>query len=511
MTRSADTDAESKPSPAPARWPYWRLVRRVSLGVGVLILTLVAVLIIRTLSFHSVQPQVKPVPLVKVDRAAALKRLGDAIRLRTISHEDSQKTDFQPFTALQQQLATAFPRVHRQLKREIVNQHGLLYTWAGSDPKLRPVLLLAHVDVVPVEAATRGRWTHPPFGGEVHDGYLWGRGTMDDKGQAMAILEALEHLLATGFQPKRTVLLAIGHDEEVGGALGATHIARLLERRGVKTYFTLDEGLVITRGIIPGVKKPVAVVGIAEKGYVTLEITVRGEGGHSSMPPAETAVGLLGRALDRLEGSPMPAPLSGPILRTFEAVGPEMPFGQRLVFANLWLFGSIVKKKLTANPATNAVLRTTFAPTMLQGSPQENVLAKQARALVNVRLHPRDNVAAAIRHARRVIADDRVHIRARPASISEPLPSSQVDSAGYRLIARTIRQVCPDVIVAPGLMVGLTDSRHYRKVSPQTFRFLPLRIQAKDRARFHGVNERVGVNNYFEIITFYAQLIRNAS
>jgi carboxypeptidase PM20D1 len=216
----------------------------------------------------------------------------------------------------------------------------------------------------------------------------------------------------------------------------------------------------------------------------------------------------------------MEARLEGTIRRTFAAVGPEMSFGKRLVFANLWLFGPLVKRRLVESPATNAVLRSTFAPTMLEGSPRENVLAQRARALVNVRIHPRDSIAAVTRHARLVIADPGVRVRALAEGASEPVPpatasagsdSTPGSTPGYRLVARTIRQVFPDALVAPGLMVGLTDSRHYREVARETLRFAPLRIAAADRARFHGVNERIATRNYLEAITFYAQLIRNAS
>lgn len=489
--------------------------------VGALLLVLAAVLVGRTLTFRSVQPRVSPVGLVKVDRQAALRRLAAAIRLRTISHSDPARVDPAPYGALREQLAAAFPRIHRRLRREIINGHSLLYTWTGREPDLDPLLLLAHVDVVPVDPSTRSEWTHPPFSGAIAGGYLWGRGTLDDKGSALAMLEAAEHLLSEGFTPRRTVIIALGHDEEVGGRRGAVplarHLARHFRAQGSQAYLAVDEGLVITRGIIPGIRRPVAVVGIAEKGYVTLELTVAGEGGHSSMPPpppTRTAVGRLGRALARLEDHPMAARLEGTICRTFDAVGPEMPFAQRLVFANRWLFGPLVKRRLVKSAATNAVLRSTFAPTVLEASPQENVLAQRARALVNVRIHPRDSIAAVTRHARLVIGDPRVRVRPLPDGASEPLPApapwSSGPTPGYRLVARTIRQVFPDALVAPGLMVGMTDSRHYREVAREILRFAPLRIDASDRARFHGVNERISTRNYHEAITFYAQLIRNA-
>lgn len=487
----------------PVRWTVLGTLLAVVLGLA-------AVVLVRTLMFRSTQVRVRPVKHVALDREAVVRRLSGAIRLRTISHQDPTRVDGSVFEALHRHLERSFPRVHRRLKRERFSGYSLLYTWPGSDPSARPVLWLAHSDVVPVEAGG-ARWAQPPFSGVVVDGYVWGRGAMDDKGQTLAMLEALEHLLSTGFRPRRTLLLAIGHDEEVGGHRGAKVMAAALASRGVRPQFVLDEGLVITRNMVPGVKRPVAVVGIAEKGYLTLELTVAGHGGHSSMPPPHTAVGILAAAIKKLEDNPMPARLTGVIRQLFEAVGPEMKFFQRMAFANLWLFGSKVKKKLAAKPATNALLRTTLAATVIHGSVKENVLPQRARALVNVRIHPHDSVAKVLGHARRVIADRRVKVRSGSERPSEPTPSSRIDSAGYRHLARTIRQVFPGTLVAPGLMIAMTDSRHYRSICKDLYRFAPLRISPKDRTRFHGVNERISVRNYLEMINFYIQLAKNAN
>jgi len=500
---------KAPPEPANDR-PSWHFLRWVGLGVAVVLLALAAVVLVRTLLFRSAQVRVTPVKHVALDREAVLGRLSGAIRLRTVSNQDPARMDGAPFDALHSHLERSFPRVHRQLKRERFSGHSVLYTWTGSDPSLAPVLWLAHTDVVPVEAPG-ARWAQPPFSGAVVAGYVWGRGTLDDKGQALGMLEAVEHLLASGFAPRRTLLLAFGHDEEVGGQRGAKVMAAALGRRGVRPLFVLDEGLVITRNMVPGVDSSVAVVGIAEKGYVTLELIVEGQGGHSSMPPPHTAVGILAAAVKKLEDNPMPARLSGAFRRLFEAVGPEMKFFRRLVFANLWLFGSQVKKKLAAKPATNALLRTTMAATVIQGSVKENVLPQRARALVNVRIHPEDSVAIVLAHARRVVADRRVNVGSGPEKPSEPTPSSGIDSAGYGHLARTIRQVFPGTLVAPGLMVAMTDSRHYRPLCKRLYRFAPLRITPRDRARFHGVNERISVKNYLEMINFYIQLAKNAN
>ena len=488
-----------------------RLAWRIGLGVGIACLAFVAILVVRTLRFTSRQLQVAPAPALVLDEQAVVGRLSRALRFRTVSHADPAKIDPTPFNALIAYLERAFPGVHRVLKKERIGAHSLLFTWPGQDPARAPVLWLSHLDVVPVEAQGTSAWTYPPFSGTVAKGYLWGRGALDDKGQVLAMLEALEHLIGKGFTPRRTLLLAIGHDEEVGGRHGAARMAAALERRGVKGLYAMDEGLVITRNIVPGVTSPVALIGIAEKGFLNLELTVKGEGGHAAMPPPETAVSILANAVARLAAHPMAASLSGPVRQMFEAVGPEMSsFGKRLVLANLWLFGGLVKKQLAARSATNALLRTTAAPTMLQGSVKANVLPQQARAVINVRIHPQDSVAAVLRHARLVIADPRVRLGTGAEPPSEPSPPSSTTAAGYRLIAKAIRQVFPGTVVAPGLMIAMTDSRHYRKITPNIYRFAPLQIASADRARFHGVNERLSVKNYLKMIAFYVQLLEGS-
>lgn len=488
-----------------------RWARSIALAFGLMLAALIALLLIRTLAFKSRQLIVAPVKHVALDRKAVAGRLGGAIRFKTISRQYRPAIAPAPFKAFHEYLMKSFPLVHQRLKRERVGKLSLLYTWAGHNPTLKPILWVAHMDVVPVEAKDRAFWKQPPFSGTIADGYIWGRGTLDDKGQALAMLEAMEFLLAKGFRPPRTLILAIGHDEEVGGRDGAGQMAKLLGNRGVKPLFILDEGLVITHGLVPGVKPPVALIGIAEKGYITLALTVMGRGGHASMPPRRTAIGILARAIQKLEDNPMPARFTGAVRKTFEAVGPEMSsFFKRMAFANLWLLGGVVQSRLTARSATNALIRTTLAPTMLTGAVKENVLPQQARLLINVRTHPADSVKTVLAHVREVVGDKRVkvtiHTRPSPAS-----KASSTESAGYRHIVRAIRQIFPGVLVGPGLMIAMTDSRHYRNICKDIYRFAPMHINKADQARFHGLNERLSVKNYLEMINFYIQLLKNAN
>lgn len=459
-----------------------------------------------TARYESGQVFVEPVAQVAIRNGAA-ERLAGAVRIRTISSEDPADFAAESFDALHAYLQSAFPRVHAQLRREEVGIHSLLYTWAGSDSSLNPILLVSHLDVVPVEAGTERNWQHDPFAGRIADGFIWGRGAIDNKSAVLGTLEAVEMLLAQGFQPARTVYLAYGHDEEVGGAAGAGEIARLLKARGVQLEMVLDEGGVIGDGILPGVSGPVALVGIAEKGFVTIELSTRVAGGHSSLPPQQTAIGILTAAVARVEQSPMAPRLEGPTRELFDRIGPQLPTLERAVFANLWVTAPLVLRRLQANATTNAMVRTTTAPTILQAGTKDNVLPSYARAVVNFRILPGDSIASVVEHVRRAVDDSRVEVKNAGRFSAEPSRVSRNDSEGFRMLERTIRSVVPDVVVAPYLVVVATDARYYSDLSENVFRFLPLRLTRQDIEQMHGTNERIGIRDYETAIRVYRQLV----
>ena len=483
----------------------WRVLAVLFAGLVVL----ASVVLARGIFFACRQLEVERPTTVLVDAMAPAERLAEAIQFKTISHQDPGGFNPQAFLDFHRFLERAFPKVHRTLTREVVNEHSLLYTWKGTSSESKPILLMAHLDVVPVDPGTEGEWVQPLFSGRIGDGYIWGRGSMDLKVSVLGILEAVELLLSQGFQPTRTIYLAFGHDEEIGGQQGAVKIAALLKSRGVRLDYVLDEGLPVGHGLIPGVPVPVAMIGIAEKGYLTIELTVAGTGGHASMPPTHTAIGTLSAAIQRLESNPMPAGITEPVRQTFSCVGPEMSFTRRMLLANLWLSEPIVNRQLAASPATNALLRTTGAVTMVQGGTKENVLPAEAKAIVNFRVLPGDTLASVTEHVRRVINDTTVTVKTLKAV--EPSPVTPTDSETFRTLARTIRQVIPEVVVAPGLLVAGTDSKHYLPLTEATYRFLPIRLTGEDLQRIHGTNERIAIDNYAEVISFYAQLIRNSA
>jgi len=482
-----------------------RILTLLTLGV----LAVIAVLLMRTLRFGSKQIQVQPATPITLDRQALAARLARALQFQTVSHQDPAQLDREQFLSLHRYLAEQFPLVHAHLKRETVGDFSLLYTWEGTEPARKPVLLLAHMDVVPVEPGTEDKWNYPPFAGRVAEGFIWGRGSVDDKGSVFAILEAVEALLRAGFQPRASVLLAFGHDEEIGGEHGAQQIVKLLQSRGTQPVYVLDEGGAIIQGMIPGIAVPIAAVGIAEKGSVSVELAVRGAGGHSSSPPPHTAVGTVSAAVHRVEDNQMPVQLGGATLRLFEAVGPQMPFANRLALANLWLFGAIVERQLVSTPATNAAVRTTTAATMIEGGVKENVLPTNARAVINFRILPGDSVDSVVEHVRRVVNDAQVETRTLPGA-REPTTDSPVDAPSFTVLARTIREVFPSTLVAPYLTIGGTDARSYEPLTKNIYRFTPTIAEPSDLVRIHGTNERMSVDNFEHAVQFFVQLLKNS-
>jgi len=480
-------------------------VKRALLLAAVVVLALAAVAAGRAARLGGrTAPPSAPDPL-QLDSAGAIGRFAAAIRIPTVSEEDSARRDPRQFAALHQLFDSGFPALRTRLTREAVNQYSLLYRWPGADSGAAAVLLAAHQDVVPADPA---RWSHAPFSGAIAGGFVWGRGTLDDKIAVLGVLEAVNALAAEGFRPRRTLYLAFGHDEELGGDAGAAAIAALLRTRHVALETVLDEGGAILQGVVPGVAVPVATVGVAEKGSVTLALTAHGAGGHSSMPPRRTAIGALSQAIDRLERDQFPARLDGASLGLFDAVGPEMAWPYRVLFANLWLFRPAVLRALTSAPSTAAAVRTTIAPTTLQAGIKENVLAPTARALVNLRILPGETVASVAERVRRVVDDSTVTVSIVGRG-DEPSPVSPVDTAPYRALATAIRQVYPTAIAAPFLVVGATDARHYSSLTRNVYRFAPLPLTNADLDRLHGVDERIAIADYLRAVRWYAQVIRN--
>lgn len=485
-------------------------MRRLLIVVLLAVLALGSVLVTRAM-----QLRLPPVPAerltVAVNPDSAAARLAGAIRFATITRED-RTVDSAAFRGLHAYLATAFPRTHAALTREVVNGASLLYTWKGKDTTLAPVVLMGHLDVVPVIPGTEAQWTYPAFDGVVKNGFIWGRGTLDDKETVMGVLEAVELLVAEGFTPARTVLLAFGHDEEGGGNDGAPSIVKRVKAMGFPTpALVLDEGGAVVEGRFPGVKGPAAMVGVAEKGFVTLELTAAGAGGHSSTPPARTQIGRLARAVAALEATPFPDGLNDASRAMLEALAPAMPFGQRVAMANLWLTQAAVRSALLKDPATAAMLRTTTAPTIIRGGAKDNVLPQEAVAKVNFRIAPGETIESVVAYVKGVIADSTIAVKVAPGFAVNPSTVSRTTGSAFRLVSESIRESlgAEPPLVVPYLVVGGTDSRYWSQAgAPDVFRFSPIPFEQDALQRVHGTDERIAVDGYAKGIAFFVRLLQ---
>ena len=490
---------------------------RILAGVAAILAVLIVVVVARTAMVEPSQTAGGPTPPALSAEAtdAAARHLGAAIRLPTVSWQrgaadDKVAASRKAFVDFRDFITTTYPSFSKTATREIVSDYSLLFTWKGSDESLAPVLFMSHMDVVPVVPGTEADWTHNPFGGEIVDGVIWGRGAIDCKGSLIAMLEAADALIAQGYQPKRTIMFAMGHDEEVSGLTGNRKIAEMLKARGTKLAFVSDEGGMVTSGVVGGIEQPVALIGIAEKGYMTLQLTTHSAGGHSSMPPAPgtTAVGRLVRAIDAVERAPFDSGLDPVNRAMLRAMAPAMPYARRMVFANLWLFEPLVVSIMSADPRTGAALHTTIAPTMLKAGVKENVLPPEAEGIINFRLHQRDTIESATTHVTQAINDPEVEVTtlegARNASaVSDP------QGEAFHVLSETIRNRFPDALVVPNLTVAATDSRHYLPLTDNVFRFVPLALDASELAAFHTTNERVPVASLAGAVGFYTQIMQN--
>jgi carboxypeptidase PM20D1 len=474
----------------------------------VLICCLAAVALVSTLLFHPPRGRPGAVPYDPGEvPAEVLNRLTKAISFPTICAQQYDGTDFAPFNGFIAFLAEAYPLFHQTCVLERVNGYALIYRWQGTDPSLPPMLLTAHYDVVPVEAGTEAEWKRPPFSGAIADGRVWGRGTLDIKSQLTAHMEAAETLMRRGFTPRRDFYFVYGQDEEIGGRNGAYKTADYFAERGIRFEGVLDEGGFAVSGVLKGVASPLALIGIAEKGFCNYELNLTGDGGHSSMPPAHTALGNAARLITAIESRPLPPRLTSPALHLLRSIAGEMGFVVRMAVANLWLFKPLILKIFTNNYITNAMVRTTFAATMAKASDAANVLPQKAQAVINVRLLPGDTVAGVAAYFKKIAAKLRLPLTLRPLVAEEPSQVSPADGKAYRWLSTLIGEFFPGVIISPYLVMGGTDARKYYKVCDHVYRFTPMLVTNEEKDTAHNTNESVAIANYGRMIHFFVRFI----
>lgn len=473
--------------------------------IGWIILALIAVfvivLLVRAASFKPVESDYGTKADVQINGEQAVDHLAQMVRVPTVSNPDPTLMDEEIFQQFRDLIQKLYPNVFATCTYERVDHTGLLFTWKGKSSE-DPVVLMAHYDVVPVVAE---QWEHPPFCGEVFDGALWGRGTLDTKITLMGILESAEELIKKGFVPQHDVYFSFGGDEEVNGPAAPATVA-LLRERGIQPAFVVDEGGAVVEGVFPGVTKPIAVVGIGEKGLMEATLTAKSGGGHASMPPQQTAVGILSQAVANVEKHPFPARISKPVQELFNNVGRYAPFGLRIVFANLWCFGGLLKclgQKLGCE--LNAMMRTTVAATMVEGSKQSNVLPGSAKATLNLRLLNPDTPEDVLAHLRKAVNDPRVEVamnHGRPAS-----PYADTNCPQWAVLQKAIGQTWGEAIVSPYLMLACSDSYQYSAICNNVYKFSAMAMTREERGLLHNHNERIRVENVGRTVEFFTRLM----
>jgi carboxypeptidase PM20D1 len=471
--------------------------------LGIIFLLLIGIVLFRTFTFRSKQIATSEAKSLNLNDSCVL-HLQKAIQFKTISYDDAALMDSSAFIGFQQFMVQTYPLTFAQLGLERVNKLGLILHWKGKSAKAKPIILMAHQDVVPAEEATLNKWDVAPFSGAIKNNMIYGRGAIDDKGSLIAILESVELLLKQGFIPETDIYLVFGHDEEASGLKGAKPMAQLFKDRKISPSFVLDEGGIITEYKVPGLTKTASVVGIAEKGYQTLTLKINIPGSHSSMPEKQTAIDEMAKAVVKLKENPFPVEFGTTVQNFLDYVGPEMPFVTKMAMANRWLFNPIIANTYSKTAAGNATIRTSMATTIFNAGIKENIIPGEAQATVNFRTQPGTTQKDVIDYVKKVIADDRIQIIPKGEG-NEPKQVANVDDESFQYLQKTISTIKKGMIVAPYLALGASDGRYFGELTSQVFRFIPF----PDPEGFHGVNERIKIEDFKRGIGFYYDLIKN--
>lgn len=510
-------------------------VKKIIIFLLVIIAILSLVFIIRTITYKfgntangsSNKEAVNTKPSEK-----AIRRFAGGIRIPTISNESYIQTNFKPFDEFKEYLAQVYPEVYRVMETHTINTYGLVFHWKGKNSSLKPILFLSHYDVVPVIGydpamidtsdtilqindkpippiqSISDKWDYPPFSGAVANGRIYGRGTLDMKVMLFSLMEGADNLIAEGFQPERDIWFAFGHDEEVSGRQGALKIADYFKQKGLRFDAVYDEGGIIAS---PGsamkmIQKPMALVGIGEKGFLTLQLTVKGIGGHSSMPPAKSSLIYAAEIIEKLNENQFPARIISPIASFFDNIGNEMNFFARMAIANQWILKPLLLKTMEKTPASNALVRTTTAVTMTKGSDAPNVLSSESVVTVNFRILPGDSVADVMEHVKKICEGYDVDIEV--ISQREPSGISPIDARGFEVIKEKIAQIYPEAIVTSYITIGGTDAYKYQIVSDHIYRLLPLELNQYEQRTIHNENEYISFENFGKVQWYFKEIMR---
>lgn len=469
-----------------------------------LLVVFLAVIIIRTLAFKPKTQDYVPIDLVDFDHDKAITALQEIVKCKTISHEDTSLDDEVEFDKLIALLPSLYKNVYANCELKTFDGRALLFKWAGKNSTSNPTVLMSHYDVVSV---VEEDWDEPPFDGVIKDGCLWGRGTLDTKVTFNASLFAVDTLIANGFTPENDIYLAFSGGEEVNG-VGAKNIVKYFKENGIEPKLVLDEGGGVVENVFPGVKKPCALVGIAEKGMMNVKYTVKTQGGHASAPKPNSPIVALSKACVKLESSPFKYHISKPVAEMFDTLGRHSNFVYKMIFANLWLFKGLLNMLAKKNGGEmNALLRTTVAFTQATGSKGVNVIPPVASITTNMRLNPLDNVDNAYDYLVKTVDNDKIDVTILAST--NPSRISRTDVMGYDIVKNAISNTWgKDILVSPYLMVQCSDSRHYGEISDRVYRFSAMDLTSEERASIHGNNEKIRLEAIINSVKFYIAVIK---
>lgn len=507
-------------------------MKKIFAVILILLLTLSALLIFRTLTHPFValsDKQPEPVKVAVTEKSIA--RFSGGLKFETVSHIDSADNNFAEYEAFREYVRNAYPRIFEQLDDTLINGHQWILRWKGKNASLAPLLWMAHYDVVhpgeyndehdhdgqnmfeindepaPVPTEEFEEWKYPPFSGAVAEGRIYGRGALDMKNVMFSLLEAADTLMAQGFNPERDIYFTFNPDEEVGGLRGARKAAEYFKSNGIRFEAIYDEGgIIATPGTVDGVNQNIALVGLGEKGVVGYRIKVKGTGGHSSMPPLQTAAGKAAIIMERLEKNQMPQRLIGPTADFLNLAGSGMGFVSKMAIANQWLFKGILLNKMAEVPQSNALTRSTTAITMLKGSNGVNVLPQVVEVVVNYRILPGETSEDVLNHIKKQCEGFDVEIDAMRIPV-EPSAISPADGRAFDIIRKGVAQYYPETIVSPYVTIGATDSKHMGDLSDRIYRFAPVLLHPAEQRTIHNFNEYITIENYGRMIAYYTYLI----
>ena len=479
-------------------------MNRITKIAGLIIISLLLVVIVKTIVNKPVLTSQK-VQLTALP-TDAIKHMTEAIQIATETPNDAFEYDSAVFYSYRKLIEKNYPLVHQQLSRTVIDSFHYIYKWQGTDTTKLPIVLMAHYDVVPVEASAVKLWHAKPYGGEVKDNYIWGRGVLDDKSSMISLLEATEAQLKAGFSPSQTIYLCFGADEESNGR-GAAAMVKYFESKKQRFDMVVDEGGEISTEDNKNIQQPIASVGVGEKGYVTLVLSVQRAGGHSSIPEKSSSIGILSKALHTIEENQIPTRITPPIKAYLERISSyNSNFFEKMQLSNLWLFEKWVLHDMTKNRSSNALVRTTLVPTVVNSGVRDNVIPTFATAMVNSRILPGETPNSVKAYVEKIVNDTNVKISIYTNYETMPSTTTEINSAAFKRVESAIHAVVKDVVVAPMLMVGATDSRNYRTISDGVINFTPL----TDAKGYHGIDERLLITDYEKCFNYYTFLIKGS-